>query len=109
MRWSCWAGNLHSGLEENFTADYQVKHFPDQLFTGFNVDEFEALFDGLPVEKITTAAVNGILELAEDRKDFVMSDEEFALYADYHLHHCEKRELLGSSSHLLYIGRKTNN
>ena len=35
-------GNLHSGLEENFTADYQVKHFTDQLFTGFNVDEFEA-------------------------------------------------------------------
>ena len=102
-------GNLHSGLEENFTADYQVKHFPDQLFTGFNVDEFEALFDGLPVEKITTAAANGILELAEDRKDFAMSDEEFALYADYHIHHCEKRELLGSSSHLLYIGRKTNN
>lgn len=99
-------GNLKAGLTENFTADYQVRHFTEQLFTGFNVDEFEAMFREQPVEKITTAAANGILELAEGRADFAMSDEEFALFADYHLHHCERREMLGCSSHLLYICRK---
>ena len=99
-------GNLSEGMEENFTKDYQVKHFAEQLFTGFNVDEFEALFENKPVEWMTTVAADSILELAEGRADFAMSDEEFRVFAKYHLHNCEKRELLGCSSHLLYICRK---
>ena len=99
-------GNWKIGEKENFTEDYQVRHFEDQVFTGFNVEEFEALFDTLAVEKITTVATDGIMELAEDRRDFAMSDEEFQDYARYHLHHCERRELLGCSSHLLYICKK---
>ena len=55
---------------------------------------------------VTTAAVDGILELAEGRADFAMSEEEFEAYARYHLHFCEQRELLGCSSHLLHICRK---
>ena len=37
-----------------------------------------------------------------------MSDEEFEQFAQFHLATCEKRELLGSSSHLLYICKKAN-
>lgn len=99
-------GTLLSGLEENFTKDGQTRHFAEQLFTGFDIAEFEELFRDKPVEHITTAATDGILELAEGCSDFAMSDEEFAAYADYHLRICEKRELLGSSSHLLHISRK---
>lgn len=99
-------GNWQAGRRENFTEDYQVRHFADQVFTGFNLDELEGLFDGLATEKITTVAADGILELAEGRSDFALSDAEFQDYADYHLHHCERRELLGCSSHLLYICRK---
>lgn len=57
---------------------------------------------------ICTVAVDNILELAEGRADFKMSDEEFELFVKYHLAICEKRELLGSSSHLLYICRKAS-
>lgn len=99
-------GNLSDGLAENFTGDYAVRHFQEQLFTGFNVAEFEALFQELPVRQLSVAAADGILELAESRSDFQMSDEEFEAYASYHLFHCEKRELLGSSSHLLHLCRK---
>ena len=99
-------GNLREGIEENFTKDYQVRHFTEQLFTGFDINEFEALFKNKPVEWITTAATDSILALAEGRNDFVMSDEDFKAFADYHLHNCEKRELLGCSSHLIYICRK---
>ena len=52
------------------------------------------------------AAADGILELAEGRSDFAMSDEEFEAYAACHLRFCESRELLGSSSHLLHLCRK---
>ena len=35
-----------------------------------------------------------------------MTDEEFEAFVKYHLATCEKRELLGSSSHLVYVCRK---
>lgn len=94
-------GNLVAGLEENFTDDYTVKHFEEQLFTGYDIVEFEQLFAEKNVEYISTVAVDSILELAEGRSDFVMSDEEFEAFMNYHLTTCEKRELLGCSSHLL--------
>ena len=97
---------FRAGLEENFDRDMRVRHFPEQVFTGYDVTEFEALFDDKPVAHLRTVAADGVMELAEDRSDFCMSDEDFRLYKAYHILHCEKRELLGSSSHLLYICRK---
>ena len=99
-------GTFADGIKENFDENYRVKHFEEQLFTGYDIAEFEQLFETYKVKHLTTAAVNGILELAEGRSDFKMSDEEFELYAKYHLATCEKRELLGCSGHLLYICKK---
>lgn len=99
-------GNFIDGFKMNFTEDFKVRHFTEQLFTGFYIDEFESLFDGLQVKHRTTVAADSILELAEMTKDFAMSDEDFDLFAKYHLHNCEKREYLGASSHLLHICEK---
>ena len=94
------------GIKENFDGDYNVRHFKEQLFTGFDICEFEELFEMKPVDYITTVAVDNVLEVAEPRSDFMMTDEGFEAFADYQLHICEKREMLGNSSHLLYICRK---
>lgn len=94
------------GIKENFESDYRVKHFKEQLFTGFDICEFEELFWGKNIDYITTVATDNVLEIAEGRPDFVMTDEDFRAFADYQLHICEKREMLGNSSHLLYICRK---
>ncbi|MBR3196506.1 MAG: methyltransferase domain-containing protein [Clostridia bacterium] len=94
------------GLKENFDSNYSVKHFKEQLFTGFDIVEFEELFSDKPVDHLTTVAADNVLEIAEKRADFSMTDEEFEAFADYQLHICEKREMLGNSSHLLYICRK---
>lgn len=99
-------GNLVAGLEENFDNDYKIKHFEEQLFTGYDITEFEELFAKKEVKKLTMVAADSVLELAQGRKDFSMSDEEFEAFVKYHLATCEKRELLGSSSHLLYICKK---
>ena len=64
------------------------------------------LFKDKGVKHLSTIAVDSILELAEGRSDFAMSEEEFEAFAKYHLQTCEKRELLGSASHLLYVCRK---
>ena len=94
------------GITENFDSDYNVKHFQEQLFTGFDICEFERLFSDKPVDHITTVAVDNVLEIAERREDFSMTDKDFEAFADYQLHICEKREMLGNSSHLLYICKK---
>ena len=94
------------GIRENFDEAYRVLHFPEQVFTGFDICEFESLFSGLPVAHLTTVAADNVLEIAERREDFCMTDADFQAFADYQLHICEKRELLGSSSHLLHICRK---
>ncbi|MBR6029209.1 MAG: class I SAM-dependent methyltransferase [Clostridia bacterium] len=100
------SGNWAAGQEENFTADYRVRHFKEQLFTGYDVAEFEALFADKPVEWITTAGVDGSLEAIEKRADFSIPEEDFDAFADWYLAFAEKRELLGSTNHLLYICRK---
>ena len=99
-------GNWAEGQAENFTKDYQVRHFKEQLFTGYDVTEFEGLFREKPVEWITTAGVDGLMEPIEKRPDFSMTDEEFKAFAEWYLYFSEKRELLGTTSHLLYICRK---
>ena len=99
-------GNWAEGQAENFTEDYQVRHFKEQLFTGYDITEFEELFCEKPVEWITTAGVDGLLEPIEKRADFSMTDEEFKALAEWYMHFSEKRELLGNTNHLLYICRK---
>lgn len=99
---------FRAGWAENFDRDFRVRHFPEQVFTGYDIEEFEALFKDKPVSHIHTVATDGMLELAEGRADFAMTDEDFRLFSAFHLLHCEKRELLGASSHLLYVCRKRN-
>ena len=100
------SGNWAAGQEENFTDDYRVRHFKEQLFTGYDVIEFERLFDKKPVEWITTAGTDGLLEPIEERADFSIRDEDFDAFAAWHLAFAEKRELLGMTNHLLYICRR---
>ena len=42
----------------------------------YDIAEFEELFRNRPVEHITTAGTDGLLESIEDRPDFLMSDED---------------------------------
>lgn len=98
--------NFLDGLAENFTDDFAVRHFQEQLFTGYDVVEFENLYADLPVQHLATVSADGVLELAQDRQDFVLSDEAFESLVRYHMAFCEKRELLGAASHLLHICRR---
>ena len=99
-------GNFREGMEENFDTDFQVRHYTEQWFTGFDIEEFEELFSEKPVQKIALAGTDSVLELAEKARVMHLSDEDFRLFSEYHLQTCEKRELLGTQTHLLYICRK---
>lgn len=99
-------GRFQDGIRENFDAQGRVRHFQEQGFTGFDVGELESLFADKPVQKMALVGTDSVLELAQQSTRFQMSDEEFQLFAAHHLACCEKRELLGTQSHLLYICRK---
>jgi ubiquinone/menaquinone biosynthesis C-methylase UbiE len=99
-------GNWASGQEENFTDDYHIRHFKEQLFTGYDITEFEQLFENKNVSWLATTGVDGLLEPIEHRSDFSVSDEDFKKLLDWYLSFSEKRELLGNTNHLLYICRK---
>ncbi|SDB15233.1 Predicted acetyltransferase [Pseudobutyrivibrio sp. YE44] len=99
-------GNWKSGEKMNFTSDYKTRHFKEQLFTGYDVVEFEQLFKTKPVEWITTAGVDGLLEPVEHRLDFSIPEEDFESFKNWYLAFSERRELLGHTNHLLYICRK---
>ncbi|MBR4360902.1 MAG: class I SAM-dependent methyltransferase [Clostridia bacterium] len=96
-------GNWAAGMEENFTKDYSVRHFKEQLFTGYDITEFEKLFEEKPVRWITTTGTDGILEPIEDRADFDITDQDFKAFVNWYLAFSEKRELLGNTNHLLYL------
>ncbi len=100
------SGDWAEGQEENFTKDYKVKHFKEQLFTGYDIVEFEKLFEEKPVQWITTTGTDGVLEPLERRPDFAITDRDFPAFVDWYLAFSEKRELLGATNHLLYICRK---
>lgn len=75
-------GNWAAGQEENFTEDFRVRHFKEQLFTGYDVKDFELLFEGKPVRWITTTGTDGIVESIEGRSDFTITDEDFPAFVD---------------------------
>ena len=52
-----------------------------------------------------SVSADGISELLADQID-KMSEEEFEIYLSYHLARCEREELFGYTSHMLYICRK---
>ncbi|MBP5184142.1 MAG: class I SAM-dependent methyltransferase [Lachnospiraceae bacterium] len=99
-------GNWAAGEAENFTKDYGFRHFEEQLFTGYDITEFEGLFEKKPVKYVTTAGVDWLLESVESRPEFAFSDEDFESFKKWYLAFSDKRELLGDTSHLLYICRK---
>lgn len=99
-------GNFEAGLNINLDENYKPTHFENQVFTAFEVSDFEQLFEGKSVKHITTVGTDSILELAENRKDFKMGDHDFNQFYKYHLSCCERRELLAASNHLLYICKK---
>ena len=99
-------GNWAAGQEENFTKDYGVKHFKEQLFTGYDVAEFEKLFAEKPVQWVATTGTDGLLEPIEDCPGFAITDRDFPAFVNWYLAFSEKRELLGNTNHLLYICRK---
>lgn len=86
-------------------GDFNFKPLQEEIFYSTNVKDFEKMVNREGATKIMGVSADGLSELlAEQIDDF--SDEEFRAYLAYHMARCEREELFGYTSHMLYICRK---
>jgi len=58
-----------------------------------------------PVDHITTVATDGLSAILREYVN-ELNEEEYKVWIDYHYKNCERKDLAGYSSHILYIGKK---
>ena len=88
--------------EETYDHDsFKVEDFPFVFFTLDQIREMLAR-NGIVVQR--EIAADGVSELMEDAIN-ALDDEDYAQYVRYHLYCSEKSEMLGRSSHLLFVGK----
>ena len=92
-------------LKRLVDENWKVPKIPEEIFATYRIDEFENLINDFKIKEIELIATDSIASnMALYVNDF--DEEEFNLFIDYHLKNCNRRELLGFSSHLLEIVEK---
>ena len=97
-------GNLLK-LKDVCDENYRVKEIPEEIFSVNYIDEFDNMMKEFQVKKLCEVAVDGI---SESLSDYInkLSEEEYKVWLDYHFKNCERKDLMGYSSHVLYICEK---
>ena len=80
---------------------FRLDDFP---FVFHTVDECRELLADGGIIILHEIAADGVSELLADRIN-ALDDESYAQYLRYHEYICEKKEFLGMTNHLLFVGR----
>lgn len=69
------------------------------------IKDFDKLISNYRVNALETIATDGI---ATNMAEYInaLTDEEFEIFVDYHLKNCNRKDLIGYSSHVLKIIEK---
>lgn len=97
-------GNLKR-LKEICDDNWNIPKIKEEIFATFKVSEFSKLISKYDVKEIETIATDGI---APNMADYInkMTNEEFEIFVEYHLKNCNRKDLIGYSSHVLEIIEK---
>jgi len=85
--------------------NYKLKDIPEEVFNTFYVEEFDTLMNNYNVKHIKNVATDGLSTILRDYVND-LNEEEFNIWVDYHYKTCEREDLQGYSTHMLYIGKK---
>ena len=106
VHWGLVGRNLLKAKEDNmFTEKYECISEPKDLFAMFHVETFNKLLSNFYIDRLHTVATDGVAPLFEEHFE-EMTEEEFNEWVKYHYIVCEREDLIGYSSHVLYIGKK---
>lgn len=97
-------GNLKR-LKAICDENWNVKKIPEEIFATYKVNDFNTLIEKFGVNKIETIGTDGV---APQMQDYInnLDEEEYNIYIDYHLKTCNRKDLIGYSSHILEIVEK---
>lgn len=89
------------------TGDYDKETFllEDFPFVFHTVDACRELLAAGKIKVIHEVASDGISELMSDKIN-EMNEASYEQYLRYHFYICEKKEFLGMTNHLLFVGEK---
>lgn len=108
ISWALLKGNLKSGRDnKQFNENFKMISEPSEIMRAFYIDELEEIMESNQIEKINNISTAGVAPHFRDIID-KLSDEEFEIWKNYHFSSCERKEVQGYSTHMLYIGKKNN-
>ena len=91
--------------KELHDEDFIVKNDPKEVFYVCTVDEFKNKMKDFDIRFLKNIATDGIASILREDIEY-LEDEEFEEWVKYHLATCERNDLIGYSSHCLYICEK---
>lgn len=94
---------INDGLIDPET--FTTKSKPKDLFELVRKEDIDDLMSVFPVTRLHYVATDGCSLLLRDAID-AMDDETFELYLKYHFSICERKDLLGVSSHAVDVFQK---
>lgn len=103
--WALRGHHLIDGYKTEFDENYKMINYPGGIFAAFYISEFKEMMKKFPITMLHNVATDGMTRHMREEIDD-LSDEEFDMWLKYHFSTCEREELQGYSSHLLYIGKK---
>ena len=105
ISWALLKGNLKSGYDnKQFDENFKMISEPSEIMRAFYIDELEKIMESNGIEKINNISTSGVGPHFRNIIDN-LSDEEFEIWKNYHFSSCERKEVQGYSTHMLYIGK----
>lgn len=97
-------GNLKR-LKEMCDENWNIPKLKEEIFATYKIENFNKLIQQYNIEQLETIMTDGI---APNMQDYInnLDDEEFEIYLDYHFKNCDRKDLMGYSSHILEIVKK---
>lgn len=93
--------NHYKEVKDKFDSDYHIDN-KDDLFFYSRIDDIDELNELAKLHSIKRFASGGPTDYMRQYIN-KMDDETFKGFIDYHLSTCERKELLGASSHVVDI------
>ena len=95
--------NIISSIDNKLiNKDYKINPKEDDLYSFVRLDDINKLLKDSKLKRIKILSQDGPTEYLKKTIN-KMDDNTFNIYFDYHLHTCEKEELLGAGRHILDI------
>ena len=86
---------------------FKVPDIPEEIFSVRYIKDFDKLMDNCKnIKKLNELATDGISATVAGDYVNALNDEEYKVWVKYHLANCEREDLMGYSSHILYIAEK---